>query len=30
MVKNNTPVLVGCGQVTQKIDNPEDAKEPLD
>ena len=30
MVKNNTPVLVGCGQVTQKIDNPEDAKEPID
>ncbi len=30
MVKSNTPVLVGCGQVTQKIDNPKDAKEPLE
>ena len=30
MIKNNTPVLVGCGQVTQKIENPEEAKDPLE
>ena len=29
-IKDNTPVLVGCGQVTQKIDNPREAKNPIE
>ena len=29
-IKDNTPVLVGCGQITQKIDNPKDAKNPIE
>ena len=29
-IKDNTPVLVGCGQITQKIDSPKDAKNPIE
>ena len=29
-IKDNTPVFVGCGQITQKIDNPKDAKNPIE
>ena len=29
-IKDNTPVLVGCGQITQKIDNPKEAKNPIE
>ena len=29
-IKDNTPLLVGCGQITQKIDNPKDAKNPIE
>jgi acetyl-CoA C-acetyltransferase len=30
MIEPRTPVLVGCGQVTQKINNPLEAKEPIE
>jgi|TARA_B100001105_G_scaffold51059_1_gene38526 acetyl-CoA C-acetyltransferase len=30
MIEPKTPVLVGCGQVTQKINNPLEAKEPIE
>ena len=29
-IKDNTPVLVGCGQITQRIDNPEESKNLID
>ena len=29
-VEENTPVLVGCGQVTQKIDDPIQALSPIE
>ena len=30
MINPRTPVLVGSGQVTQKINNPSEAKDPID
>ena len=27
-INNNTPVLVGCGQVTQKVSDPRESKNP--
>ena len=29
-INDNTPVLVGCGQVTQKVENPMEAKNPIE
>ena len=30
MINPRTPVLVGSGQITQKIDNLSEAKDPID
>ena len=30
MKKNNTPILIGCGQITQREDDPELALSPID
>ena len=29
-INDNTPVLVGCGQVTQKVSDPREAKNPIE